>query len=387
MDPSIKPEETPPQVATQDQKPTIDLCSIDKDGKMSRFHLLSCGHIVAIFGANWACGLNCMRATQPPFQDSIGCEICLGLPMSSFYMSTRDYSLRHALAMTGHVITSWAGHDYTEFDMATLHHPLADPKSTHRLSCNHLVDCGAPRDCGANCNREPPCPGFAGSEENHQSDAIICRECVSRADLVYSRYLSVPGGLVRERVAQHGILGSANSSTHTTQNGADTPQYALAAGAPQGSVTESNANSTSSGAFAENALQNTTTTTPPRPPQVSMMMAPTKEPKEAMKTPQIINEPPGRFPVHTRLFDRNRCSHSSITSSRANTLVTLADILVRAQLYKHIPRRRPFAPPTAYLLLLLSPAKNFKPDLLSGQLRPTPQLQVQALPKTEISYR
>jgi hypothetical protein len=70
-------------------------------------------------------------------------------------------------------------------------HQGFDWNHTHRLLCGHRVWSNSVRPCAVNCTLEPDCREFGVSGEDHTErgvDAILCHECVTRAELVFRRW-------------------------------------------------------------------------------------------------------------------------------------------------------------------------------------------------------
>ncbi|KAF2442673.1 hypothetical protein P171DRAFT_47418 [Karstenula rhodostoma CBS 690.94] len=239
----------------------IEPCAIHPDGHIMHIHMLTCGHLVAIDSTpngtvDNRCGLNCLHVahwikqqtvnaqaenidlrtgtslgqaltsstplqitkdpilpaiTQYQSHDNIFCEICNGLPASSYFVVPRD--VRRALAFTRPVIEHFTGLANDEI-VRRLCKPFYNPnqlgydwKLTHILRCGHEVWAQPARPCAANCSDTPACKSRIFPGNNRQGDAIFCHECVYRAEMVYERYAQVGRGLAQGSESQMGLRG------------------------------------------------------------------------------------------------------------------------------------------------------------------------------------
>ncbi|KAJ4288587.1 hypothetical protein N0V90_011824 [Kalmusia sp. IMI 367209] len=277
----------------------IEPCAITDDQSGQPFHLLTCGHIVAIDNdsADHRCGLNCLhvanwvrhqtihsveehidlnkagkplaqavtmstplQVTKTPllpnlsrFQshDKIYCETCQGIPVSSYFIMTPKVTYKRALALTRPVIEHFARYTHDQIH-AQMCKPFYNPdglpfdhKLTHTLHCGHEVWAQPARPCGANCIDMPACRGriFPGNEK--QGDAILCHECVWRAEKVYERYAQVGRAVVQKKVVRNrlpfgGLQGDVQDLSQSgVPNGtiaAGYNNYSAQNGVPPGSV-------------------------------------------------------------------------------------------------------------------------------------------------------
>ncbi|KAF1976287.1 hypothetical protein BU23DRAFT_551750 [Bimuria novae-zelandiae CBS 107.79] len=230
----------------------LEPCCISSDEQSLPVHMLTCGHLVAIETPSGAkapdnrCGLNCLHVadwmkqqtinapeesidlrtgntlgqaltssapvqmTKHPilpkitlFQsnDDIYCEICYGIPASSFFAADRKTKFKYALAMTRTVIEYFTGYSQQEI-VDRLCRPFFNPKHlpydwklTHLLRCGHEVWAQPARPCASNCSDNPECKCriFPGNEK--QGDVIFCHECTYRAEMVYARYANAGKGV------------------------------------------------------------------------------------------------------------------------------------------------------------------------------------------------
>jgi len=220
------------------QPTRIEPCAIDQQHRSQPFHLLTCGHIVAVDAEPMdnRCGLNCLHVqtwmtmatihkkaedvdlrpgitlrsglttsalhepilpplTQNQARDYLYCETCQGLPIRSYFMSHPNHPFRRSLGITRPVIEYFAGvaQEGIACTLAKLFmNPLGydyDPKLTHNLRCGHHVYVDPCRPCAANCCDALPCHSRNEQYNCKMGDAIICNECVYRAELVYERYI------------------------------------------------------------------------------------------------------------------------------------------------------------------------------------------------------
>jgi hypothetical protein len=241
----------------------IKPCTIHQDGYISPVHMLTCGHLVAIDStpdgpADSRCGLNCLHVahwrkqqtinapveeidlrtgtslrqaltssaplqitrnpilpaiTQHQSHDNIFCEICHGLPASSYFIIPRD--LKRALAFTRPVIEHFTGLTNEQI-IYRLCKPFYNPnqlgydwKLTHILRCGHEVWAQPARPCAANCSDSPECKSRIFPGNNKQGDVIFCHECVYRAEMVYERYAYAGKASARgleSHMGQRGVL-------------------------------------------------------------------------------------------------------------------------------------------------------------------------------------
>jgi hypothetical protein len=241
----------------------VEPCALDEAGKSLPFHLLACGHVVAVDCHDTRCGLNCLHVAtwmtqklsqqdsdsidlapgkslfeavtfsaarphhpvhppQSPTQghDKLFCEMCYGIPIASYNLAKPEHGYRRALSLTRPVIehfTSYVG-EVLDYFLAKLYfnpHQLSfDVRYTHFLRCGHEVWCTPVRPCAANCSDMPPCRGRVYPRNVKQGDAILCKECTFRVELVYARYAQVGRGGAQEEVAQNGLSEGANRNAH-----------------------------------------------------------------------------------------------------------------------------------------------------------------------------
>lgn len=242
----------------------VEPCAVLPDGHITPVHMLACGHLVALDSAlsgtsttfDIRCGLNCLhvahwikqqtvnaavenidpraraslgqaltspaplqftkdcvlpKITQHQSHDTIFCEICHGLPASSYFIVPRD--VRRALAFTRPVIehfTGLANEQIVHRLCKPFHNPNQvdyDWKLTHILRCGHKVWAQPARPCAANCSDTPECKSRIFPGNNKQGDVIFCHECVYRAEMVYERYAQAERGLARRSESQMGLRG------------------------------------------------------------------------------------------------------------------------------------------------------------------------------------
>jgi hypothetical protein len=198
----------------------------------SLFHLLSCGHIVAVYDNDQRCGRNCQHASAIPADsdnsqayfvstlrhaqltrrrphvtnsqtqaiNELYCETCSGIPIDRYQrlkLSEVPHVLRQCYALTRSVLYAALGIDEHQLDAMLsppfLHTNLPDFdwRSTHRLHCGHLVLTAPMRPCASNCAIDSSCQSSLEPQNVPQDDAILCQECVFRSDLVFTRYAKV----------------------------------------------------------------------------------------------------------------------------------------------------------------------------------------------------
>ncbi|KAF1844163.1 uncharacterized protein K460DRAFT_159380 [Cucurbitaria berberidis CBS 394.84] len=242
----------------------VEPCCTLTDGLVTeagRFHLLSCGHLIAIDEIDRRCGRNCQHATEwassnannimnpvaheipnladnllPPVSatqahDSLYCEVCTGIPYDRYiimhppkdffdldpsfypripdpYDTTPKYS-RRCIALTRPLLNSEFSLDNEQTESLLsrpffhLSREALDWMNVHYLMCGHQVWCAPTRPCASNCNNHPQCKVMICLGDQRQSDAIFCQECVGRAELVYARYARIEKS--REEMGDPGI--------------------------------------------------------------------------------------------------------------------------------------------------------------------------------------
>ncbi|KAF1914465.1 hypothetical protein BDU57DRAFT_478585 [Ampelomyces quisqualis] len=201
--------------------PAIEPCAtfFDESGAKApgRFHLISCGHLVAVVESDRRCGRNCHHAftlanAQTAASDSqnrhiasyhslsdittqafdlLYCETCNGIPVDRYKImkpSEGSSQLRRAVALTRPVLSGALMLQDHQID-ATLCSPVfranqefCSEHTFHKLLCGHLVLSMSQRFCASNC-----VDSLHGSSIR-QSDAIVCLECVTRAEMIFQRY-------------------------------------------------------------------------------------------------------------------------------------------------------------------------------------------------------
>jgi hypothetical protein len=129
--------------------------------------------------------------------DTLYCEICHGIPFDRYRiltMTEEPSPLRRSLALTRPVLQSAFALDDTQVH-ALLCSPFFNPHSygfdwrnVHHLLCGHEVYTASIRPCAYNCSGYQGCHGGTGSSSERDIDAIVCQECVARAELVYQRF-------------------------------------------------------------------------------------------------------------------------------------------------------------------------------------------------------
>jgi hypothetical protein len=241
----------------------VEPCAVDTTCKSVPFHLLVCGHIVAIDCDDTRCGLNCLHVstwmtqklsqpqqksidltpgkslfqaltrsaarphnpTKPPEStiqghDKLFCEMCTGIPFASYNLANPEHEFRRALGLTRPVIEHFTNYDIEvlNFFLSEIfynpQHKDFEHKYTHYLSCGHEVWCAPVRPCAANCMDMPPCRGRIFPHNVKQGDAVLCKECTYRAELVYSRYITTGRGGAQEEAARNGLLDQAQQNEH-----------------------------------------------------------------------------------------------------------------------------------------------------------------------------
>ncbi|KAH8731633.1 hypothetical protein GQ44DRAFT_722582 [Phaeosphaeriaceae sp. PMI808] len=200
------------------------------------FHLLSCGHIVIINAPNQTCGANCqvaisnkshsniaylltatvnigasltacslhMSQTTVPSIDNLYCETCQGL---TFGRSQRilKTSRRSCTALTVKTLQAYTGVN-TNQAYALLCRPFFNFEdgrvNAHRLCCGHEVWSRARRPCALNCGDSSLCRSAIESHYQRRHDAILCQECLARADLVHIRSQNLDDKMARNDPGQ-----------------------------------------------------------------------------------------------------------------------------------------------------------------------------------------
>ena len=227
----------------------IEPCAI-ADQSSSPIHMLICGHLVAIDNpsgpADNRCGLNCLHVAdwvkqqnikaaeksmdfhagndlghpvlpkESEFleQRSIYCEVCYGIPASSYFVGNRETPYKRALALTRSVIEYYTSYSQKEI-LDRLCLPFSNPnalphdwKLAHLLRCGHKVWAQPARPCASNCSDNPQCKGTIFPGNFKQGDAIFCHECTHRAEMVYQRYAnaSKSSAMLGSKHGMNGVL-------------------------------------------------------------------------------------------------------------------------------------------------------------------------------------
>lgn len=274
--PQPEPAQKPVGYPFHEYLPTrVEPCAVDTAGKSVPFHLLDCGHIVAADGDDTRCGINCLHVTtwmtqklsqqqeesidlapdkslfqslttsaarphnaiKPPLSvtqghDKLFCEMCHGMPFASYNLAKGpDHELRRGLSLTRPVIEHFTDYDANLFEyfLAKMiynpQHKELDYKYTHYLTCGHEVWCSPVRPCAANCKDMPPCRGRSFPYNVKQGDAILCKECTYRAELVYSRYIMAGRGGAQAEAARHGLPDQALQNGHNSNGTGGQPSF------------------------------------------------------------------------------------------------------------------------------------------------------------------
>ncbi|KAJ4360356.1 uncharacterized protein N0V89_000918 [Didymosphaeria variabile] len=295
----------------------IEPCSVFQGGYSLPVHMLTCGHIVAVDSLGGAvdnrCGLNCLhvaswvkhqtmnaplehidlrtgtslgqaltstaalRITKDPIlpaidqhqsHDNIFCEICHGIPASSYFVIPRE--VKRALAFTRPVIEHYTGFTNEQI-VKRLCKPFYNPnqlgydwKLPHILRCGHEVWAQPARACAANCSDTPECKNRTFLGNKKQGDVIFCHECVYRAEMVYERYAQVGKAMTYGASSHMGLQGvlvpekgwdipqAQVGSTYgvATAGFGDYPEYIAADRLPPDSMSEGDSSFPSPGAEA-----------------------------------------------------------------------------------------------------------------------------------------
>ncbi|KAK3209316.1 hypothetical protein GRF29_69g1473632 [Pseudopithomyces chartarum] len=226
----------------------LEPCAIASTEKNLPIHMLNCGHLVAINNSigpdDNRCGLNCLHVAnwmkqqsikaaansvnvhtgnaqeynvlpEPSkflSQHSIYCEICYGIPASSFFVGDRETSYKRALALTRTVIEHYTGYNQAGI-LDRLCPSFSNPKPSehdwklvHKLRCGHEVLAQPARPCASNCLDSPACKCTIFPGNFRQGDVIFCHECTHRAELVYQRYANASKS-VAMLGSKHGLNG------------------------------------------------------------------------------------------------------------------------------------------------------------------------------------
>jgi hypothetical protein len=170
------------------------------------------------------------NAIKPPLSvtqghDKLFCEMCYGMPFTSYNLAKgSNHEHRRALSLTRPVMEHFTDYEANLFDyfLAKMfynpQHKAFDHKYTHYLTCGHEVWCAPVRPCAANCKDMPPCRGRVFPHNVKQGDAILCKECTYRAELVYSRYIMAGRGGAQEEAARNALPGKGQHNEHNNNS-------------------------------------------------------------------------------------------------------------------------------------------------------------------------
>jgi hypothetical protein len=132
--------------------------------------------------------------------DTLYCETCSGIPIDRWQRmnpANTSQALRRCLALTRLVIQTAFGIDEFQADCLPCS-PYFDPRQdgfdwnqVHRLRCGHEICTAIVRPCASNCVDDPPCYIAILPDHERQNDAIMCQECVYRAELLFHRWVRV----------------------------------------------------------------------------------------------------------------------------------------------------------------------------------------------------
>jgi hypothetical protein len=147
--------------------------------------------------------------------DTLYCETCSGIPIDRrqrMNPANPSEALRRCLSLTRLVIQTAFGID--EFQAGSLFcSPYFDPRQdgfdwcqVHRLRCGHEVCTAIVRSCASNCVDDSPCYIANLPDHERQNDAIMCQECVYRAELMFHRWARVGDTIESNRDSGHAIV-------------------------------------------------------------------------------------------------------------------------------------------------------------------------------------
>lgn len=223
--------------------------SVEDREAPSAFHLLSCGHIIYVDDQDQTCGPNCYRiqarkdsvarvthhdhAPKDPWDHlfvqttaavltfpstssrndaklTLYCATCNGIPFDrhkvlSARTSNGDFTIttpdmRRCLALTKYTLDLLVSPRLLVphrplSDLAVNYFPSSlDSDTVHTLACNHEVVSYPPRPCAINCRSTCSQSASTPSNQARHLDAIICQECIFRAELVFKRWEPVGQG-------------------------------------------------------------------------------------------------------------------------------------------------------------------------------------------------
>lgn len=129
--------------------------------------------------------------------DKLYCEVCNGIPIDSYkimnppsneFFPNPNPVLRRCLALSREVIVAALTLPARRVeDLLAPVFPVPQCRP-HDLLCGHRVWCAVAKRCGTNCVEDAYCADALGAREDRWGDIIVCRECVSRVEMVYRRY-------------------------------------------------------------------------------------------------------------------------------------------------------------------------------------------------------
>jgi hypothetical protein len=218
----------------------VPFCSVDiipcptiPDREDTVFHLLTCGHLVIVPCLDSRCGLNCLHVvdegTHSRLEDSsegveskekvasreisddwLYCPTCEGLPIETWKLThANEHSVRRSRITspaTQAVLRALPGvgsDSQANVLLSPLYFVVSDAEIDgrsvpHELQCGHRVLCESTRACAPNCCKKAECGlvehGIGtGLPKTKQAGAIICSECVLRAEHMIKRYQEAKG--------------------------------------------------------------------------------------------------------------------------------------------------------------------------------------------------
>jgi hypothetical protein len=124
--------------------------------------------------------------------DILYCETCYGIPVSRYQIMHPDRLFRHCRALTRFLLGVHCGFNHEQIEemlRPVFYCSTSMPcqGNAHQLHCGHVVWTSFVRPCGPNCNNNAA-PEALVNTAKRQNDAILCRECLMRAEMVYKRY-------------------------------------------------------------------------------------------------------------------------------------------------------------------------------------------------------
>jgi hypothetical protein len=103
-----------------------------------------------------------------------------------------DKRIRQCLALSRYLLGVYFGFDHEQIEemlrpVFLCSTSVVCRENVHQLHCGHVVWTTFVRPCAPNCTNDADSEALVTASKR-QNDAILCEECLFRAELVYKRY-------------------------------------------------------------------------------------------------------------------------------------------------------------------------------------------------------